>query len=126
MLNADCLRRHPLGALACFQVLQNLGPEMRDVAGAQRQDHVACGCGGGGFAGSIFEGGDVAGFLASYPADRVGNALATHSGDRRFAGRVDIEDKNGVSIGKSPAEFLDQVSGTAVAVGLKDYVDTVE
>ena len=61
-------------------------------------------------------------FLADLAAsDFAGDAL-----DRRFAGGVNIEDDQRVGVLERGGEFVHQIAGAGVAVGLEDDVNLAE
>src|SRR5262249_33884857 len=64
--------------------------------------------------------------LAAALLNRRHHAFAGHSGNGRFAGRINIQDENAVGIGEGGAEFVKQVTRASVAVWLGDDVDALE
>src|ERR1017187_1304285 len=109
-----------------FQFVENHRPELRDAASAQGQDHVAVlrDCGGGihGFGGGTY----VAAVLCVSLADALRQGLARNAFDGLLAGGVDVEYEERIGVVKGGGEFLDQVAGAGVAVGLEDDVNLAE
>jgi len=56
----------------------------------------------------------------------VAKGLASHTGDRRFAGRVNIEENKNIGLIERAAEFVPEVLRSRVAMRLKEHQQAIE
>src|SRR5262249_15724708 len=64
--------------------------------------------------------------LAAKLLDSRDHALSGNAGNRRLAGRVDVQNEDAVGVRESGTEFFEQIGGSRIAVRLEDHVDRFE
>src|SRR5579863_1809712 len=116
--------------LPLLELLQNHGPQLRDAACAQGQDHVAVlrgGCGGiRGFGERTHVMNASAAVLADSFADPRGQRFGGNTFDRLFAGGINIQHKQRIGVAEGGSEFFHQVARARVAMRLEYDVNLAE
>src|SRR4029453_17635831 len=100
-------------------------PGFVNVACAKTQDEIAVFDFHTGVLVNVPDTGLKLGMRMSMGTHGVYDHLARHSGDRFFAGRIDIGDEHCISLVERSAEFLPKSERSRIAMGLKHHQHTL-